>query len=206
MELVRTGSHVERVRTNLPAVVETGELMELLGLPHGVEGRSLVAFIDGIVTHHHAHARSELDRLSALAASLSAADYALAGVAMTVECFATLESELRAHMTKEEVVVFPYIAALEGALRFGRSLARSPFSVLQPALGVMLDEQDQTRSLLATMRRVTGDYTLPPSASPMVRAYYEGLDALEDALKEHGRLETEFLFPSALELERRVRR
>ncbi len=192
------------VGTNLRAV-EIRELVHLLAPAQRAGDRSLVALIEGIVTHHHAHARSELDRLSALAASLHDADCTLAGVTEVVECFATLERELRAHMTKEELVVFPYIAALEGALRFGRSLARSPFSALQQPLGVMLDEQDQARSLLGSMRCMTRDYTLPSSASPALRALYEGLEALEVALEEHGRLETDCLFPHALDLERRVR-
>jgi regulator of cell morphogenesis and NO signaling len=180
-------------------------VVDRLAPPYGAGEPPLVSLIAGIVTHHHDHARSELDRLSALAGNVGASDTARAGVTDVIELFTTLDSELRAHMTKEEMVVFPYIASLEGALRVGRCLARSPFSALQQPLGVMLDEQDQTRLLLASIRLASGGYSPPPGASQAVHDLYAGLEALEESLEEHGRLETEFLFPRALELEHRVR-
>jgi regulator of cell morphogenesis and NO signaling len=199
---------VGRAMNLVGAIVGPFGALQLAGLLASVStpgDQSLSSLIGGIITHHHALARSELDRLSVLVERVDAADAALAGVTEVVQDFTMLDSELRAHMTKEEVVVFPYIASLEGAQRIGRSLARSPFSALQEPLDVMLDEQGQARSLLASMRRQTKGYTPPPNASEVLCALYEGLEALEAELEEHGRLETEVLLPRALELEQRMR-
>jgi regulator of cell morphogenesis and NO signaling len=164
----------------------------------------LESLIGSIVARHHAHARSELQRLAALAATVSAHDYELPGVRAVLACFAAFDSELRAHMTKEEAVVFPYIVALENHPRVGRHLVRSPFGVLERPLNALLGEQCETRSRLASMRRASNGYAPAPGASNSVEALYRGLEALEAALEEHGRVETEVLFPRAMELEHRA--
>ncbi|HXX66323.1 MAG TPA: hemerythrin domain-containing protein [Polyangiaceae bacterium] len=161
----------------------------------------LASLIDRIVGHHHAHTRCELDRLAALAASVGAKDRSLPGVARAIDGFATLECELRAHMTKEEVVIFPYIASLEWALRTGRTPVRSPFSALERPLRTLLEEQGEDHVLLDSIRKASSGYAPPPGASSAIHAFYEGLAALEAVLDEHGRIETEALFPGALELE-----
>jgi regulator of cell morphogenesis and NO signaling len=172
-------------------------------LPPGPREGSLEALIESVVAQH-AHARSELQRLEALAASLSARDGELPGLTAVLECFAALDSELRAHMTKEEAVVFPYIVALEVHPRVGRNLVRSPFGVLERPLKAMLGEQSETRWQLSAIRTASNAYTPPPGAPNSVKAFYSGLEALEEALEEHGRLETEVLFPRAIELEQRA--
>jgi regulator of cell morphogenesis and NO signaling len=162
---------------------------------------SLESLIGGTLARQHDWARSELRRLEAVAADVSAVDEGLPGVRAVLESFAALDTELRAHMTKEEAVVFPYIVALEAHLRIGRNLVRSPFGVLEQPLKAMFDEQCQTRSLLASMRRDSKGYVAPPGASNAVVTLYQGLAALEEGLEEHGRVETQVLFPSAIELE-----
>jgi regulator of cell morphogenesis and NO signaling len=170
----------------------------------GGEG-SLAALIAEIVGRHHESTRSALLRLSAMTARVNAHDRAQAGVQTIVDEYQALDGELRAHMTKEEAIIFPYIVSLEMHLLFGRTPVRSPFGVLERPLRVMLDEQSETQSLLASMRQLTGGYVAPVGASPAVGALYAGLAALELLLGQHARLETEVLFPRALELEQRVR-
>jgi regulator of cell morphogenesis and NO signaling len=184
---------------------DPGALPTPLSAPDGPAGRSLASLMSGIVEEHHAHARSELDRLSALAANVGFSDAAVAEVPRVIEAFVALETELRAHMIKEEIVVFPYIASLERALRVGRSLARSPFSGLERPFKSMLNEQVEARLLLSRIRQACHDYCPPAGATHSLRALYEGLEAFERALEEHVRIETESLFPRALELELRVR-
>jgi iron-sulfur cluster repair protein YtfE (RIC family) len=55
------------------------------------------------------------------------------------------------------------------------------------------------------MRQASTGYVSPPGASDAVDAFYRGVQALEEALEEHGRVETEVLFPRAIELEQRAR-
>lgn len=181
------------------------------GPPHAIEPVSsrpaatadgpLASLIGDIVGHHHAYARVELDRLSGLAASLGPGDVSLPGVAQAIGSLAALKGELRAHMTKEEMVIFPYIASLEWALRVGRSPVRSPFSALERPLRAVLAEQGATESLLERIRQASSGYTVPEGASPALQSLYDALRSLEAALDRHGRIEMEVLFPRALELE-----
>jgi regulator of cell morphogenesis and NO signaling len=173
-------------------------------LPPGPREGSLEALIESIVAQH-AHVRSELQRLEALAATLSAHGRDVSGLKAVLGCFAALDSELRAHMTKEEAVVFPYIVALELHPRVGRTLVRSPFGVLERPLRAMLDEQGETRSQLTAIRRASHGYAAPPGAPNSVKDFYRSLEVLEEVLDEHGRLETEVLFPRAIDLEQRAR-
>lgn len=184
------------------------------GPPHAlnlVSGRQaptadgpLTALIGDIIARHHASARFELDRLTGLTASLGPPDTSLPGVARAIDSLAVLKDELRAHMTKEEVVIFPYIASLERALRVGRRPVRSPFSALERPLRAVLAEQGATESLLASIRQASSGYTAPAGASPALQGLYDALGALESALEEHGRIEMELLFPRALALELQV--
>jgi regulator of cell morphogenesis and NO signaling len=165
---------------------------------------SLASLVGGIIARQHAHARSELQRLEALAGAVDAHDVALPGVSEVLEGFAALASELRAHMTKEEAILFPYVVALETHMRLGRSPVRSPFGVLERPLKVMLAEQCQARMLLTAMRAASDGYTLPPGASGSVDSLYRGLEALEGTLDEHGRVEAEEIFPRAIALEQQA--
>lgn len=200
MKLVIANGHV-------PGVPELGHAPssnpKSLAPVSGIGG-ALASLVTHIVDRHHARTRHELRRLAALAACITSADARLDGVLAMLDLFAALERELGAHMTKEEAVIFPYVVSLEAHLLIGRSLARSPFGVLEHPLRIMLEEQCQTRLLLASMRNASKGYRQPPGSSQSVAEFYRGLEALERDLAEHGQLETECLFPKALELERRA--
>jgi regulator of cell morphogenesis and NO signaling len=205
MKLVMENAHVRRfvwLESPLapPSLLSPPDLSASLWAPQG----SIASLVGYIVDHHHAHTRSELKRLAALATGLGEGDRALEGVRDVLDTLTALDPELRAHMTKEEAVVFPYIVSLEAHLSLGRVVVRSRFGVLGRPLNAMLDEQCQTQSRLAFMRSRSGDYTPPRAASAQVCEFYEGLDALESDLAEHSRLETDILFARALELEQRA--
>jgi regulator of cell morphogenesis and NO signaling len=206
MTAIVANAHVPSI-TDLPALRARPPSLSAKSAPTSAIGAdgSLASLVGFIVDRHHARTRSELRRLAALGTIIEEIDAAFPGVKAVLDLFAALDSELRAHMTKEEMVVFPYIVSLEAHLLRDGSVVRSPFGVLERPLGTMLDEQCQTRSLLASMRSVSNGYAPPPEASMLLAQFYRDLVAFEQGLSEHGRLETEVLFPRALELEARTR-
>ncbi len=68
----------------------------------------------------------------------------------------------------------------------------------------MEHEHDRAGQILAQMRQMTSDYSLPDDACPTFEALFEGLDALEKDLHEHIHLENNILFPNAQKLEEHI--
>jgi regulator of cell morphogenesis and NO signaling len=65
----------------------------------------------------------------------------------------------------------------------------------------MEHEHDSAGTLLARMREVTRDYTLPEDACNTFRGLYHGLQEMEADLHQHIHLENNILFPRAAALE-----
>lgn len=148
--------------------------------------------VDHIVTTYHVPLREDLHRLTAMAAKVARvhgtkADY-LPRIREIVEALAT---ELRDHMRKEEVALFPAIRAL------AMERAGSPAWLAAP-ISVMEHEHDHAGMLLAELRQITRDYTAPEWACATFRALYDGLAELEASMHVHVHLENNVLFPRAL--------
>jgi regulator of cell morphogenesis and NO signaling len=97
-----------------------------------------------------------------------------------------LDSELRQHMAKEEMVLFP--AVREGTR--GQQL-HMPIRVM------MQEHQDHGENLRRT-RELTANLRPPREACATWRALYVALEKLESELMEHIHLESNVLFPRAL--------
>ncbi|HEX6864530.1 MAG TPA: iron-sulfur cluster repair di-iron protein [Thermoanaerobaculia bacterium] len=155
-----------------------------------------------IVDRYHADLRTELPRLSQMAAKVLDAHGArhpeMADLAMT---FRGLKEELESHMMKEERVLFPYVEKLEALAADGQRLSSSPFGSIQAPIGMMEHEHDIAARALARLREITNAYTPPADACNTFRGLYHGLAELEKALHEHIHLENNVLFPRATKLE-----
>jgi regulator of cell morphogenesis and NO signaling len=103
-------------------------------------------------------------------------------------------------MRKEELILFPAIAEREAARAEGRAPAVNPFGSLANPIRMMMFEHDSAGHALAEMRRLTGDYTVPPDVWNTYRALYHELEQLEADLHQHIHLENNVLFPRALKL------
>jgi regulator of cell morphogenesis and NO signaling len=61
-----------------------------------------------------------------------------------------------------------------------------------------MSEHEDAGAVLAQLRKVTRDYTVPDDACPTFRALYEELEQMEDDLHQHIHLENNILFPRAI--------
>lgn len=161
--------------------------------------------IDHIVATHHVFTAQELERLTALMTKvltrhgeLQPELYELRSV------FSALAASLLPHMQKEEMVLFPYIHALERSLDDDASLEPPHFGTVANPIRMMMMDHDNDGERLRKMRSVTGDYSPPEGACPSFTALYAGLQDLERDLHRHIHLENNVLFPAATELEQRV--
>jgi regulator of cell morphogenesis and NO signaling len=124
----------------------------------------------------------------------------------TIKClldlFVSFKAEKEIHFKKEEQVLFSYIFQLENYKQNGGVKPTIQFhSIENPISQIEYDHEKLEHGILDKMREVTSDYLLPSDASDVFSELYRNLKDLESELKEHMFLETEILFPKAIELE-----
>jgi regulator of cell morphogenesis and NO signaling len=202
-------------RTVRDACAEAGvaieDLTALLGTPKPAGSRDwnrspLPVLLDFILETHHVYTRRALDTIGQLSAKVANRHgtghpevIAMRGLVMQ------LIEELEPHMAKEEMILFPYVRALEEAGLTGGPLPYACFDSIGSPISVMLREHDVAGELLVILRATSNDYALPGDACLSFRAFYEQLQQLEEDLHRHIHLENNVLFPRAITLESAVR-
>jgi regulator of cell morphogenesis and NO signaling len=164
----------------------------------------LSTLADYIVTRYHDHLREELPRLEAMAAKVNTVHGAkLPEIFPRLNAVLNeLSQDLTAHMTKEEMILFPAIKELDGARAESRApQPRFPLGALKMPMSVMEQEHDRAGELLAALRDMTGAYAPPDWACNTFRGLYAGLEELESDMHVHVHLENNILFPRSAELE-----
>ncbi len=164
------------------------------------------ATLADLTTHieatHHAYLRAELPRLQALLAKVQPVHGARhPWLAELAPIYLALQAELAAHLLKEERILFPYIRRLGGD-----GAGEACFATVRQPIAMMEHEHDQAGAALATMRRLTSDYTAPEDACGTFRALLDGLAELEADLHQHIHKENNLLHPRAIEAEARAAR
>jgi len=70
---------------------------------------------------------------------------------------------------------------------------------IEAPISVMEQEHLNAANALASMRQITGNYSLPDDACPSFHNLYQSLQALEENLHRHIHLENNILFPRAIQ-------
>lgn len=139
--------------------------------------------IEHILSRYHEVHRSDLEWLLQMAQKVEAVhgDHDEAPIGLT-EALIALADELDSHMRKEEQVLFPMMR------QGGHPQIGSP-------IAVMLREHEAALDLMAEVRRVTHEFSLPVGACRSWTALYGGLSKFADDLAEHIAIENLVLFP-----------
>jgi regulator of cell morphogenesis and NO signaling len=166
-------------------------------------GEPLGELVNHIVAVHHGYMKTALPQLCAIVPKVLKAHGAHHGevLSQVQDLFNALNTELGSHLLKEEQMLFPYIVALERHVRDGAAKPQAPFGSARNPIRQMEHEHESAGQILAKLREVTADYTLPPDACPTFKAMYEQLHRMEADLHQHIHLENNILFPRAIELE-----
>ena len=161
--------------------------------------------IKHIVRTHHDFTRSEIDRLRPLADKVvSRHGESHSELAEIRDLFNNLAEELLIHMSKEEVMLFPYIERLERAVETNGVPPMPHFGTVNNPVQMMMYEHDQAGEMLRKMRALSADYTAPDGACPSYKGLYAGLQYLEADLHRHIHLENNILFPQAIDFEKQI--
>lgn len=154
-----------------------------------------VALTEHLRATHHAYLDAELPALGTLAAKVLDAHGARhPELARVAGLLSALRAELEPHLRKEELVLFPAIAALDDG-------DMDPSMLVTGPIARMRIEHDTAGELLAELRAATRDYQVPDDACPSYRSLYERLEALEADTHLHVHKENNVLFPA---IERRA--
>lgn len=105
-------------------------------------------------------------------------------------------------MMKEEMVLFPYIARMEGAVTGQEMMARAPFGSVQNPVSMMEHEHDSAGNALREMRQKSDGYSAPAGACVSYQTLYRALAAFEADLHQHIHLENNILFLRAVAIEK----
>ncbi|HEV2175594.1 MAG TPA: iron-sulfur cluster repair di-iron protein [Terriglobia bacterium] len=155
-----------------------------------------------IVEKHHRFVREAIPRMRALLAKVKGRHGASHPEIGEIERhFLDLGHEMTMHMQKEEMILFPYIDALERSTAGNETLEPPFFQTVRNPIQAMMKEHDAAGDLLRAMRDASRGYLLPADACMSYRELYEGLEAFEADLHTHVHLENNILFPRAVEME-----
>jgi len=156
------------------------------------------ALVDHIEHTHHAYLWQELPRLMALADKVAGVHGGrhseLAAVRDVVE---ELRADFEPHLMKEERILFPAIRQLAD----GGATAGFPFGSIANPVSMMMREHDQTGEILARLRRLTSDFSVPADGCASYAALYQGLEEVERDTHLHIHKENNLLFPAVIALE-----
>ncbi len=162
---------------------------------------SLANLMEHIIARHHAFLREELPAIDAMIAQFTRSEATARRIPPLRASFRQFRGELEGHLQKEEIVLFPLIAKIEGEVSLRRKAPRQAFGSIANPIGVMELEHEFARRSLRLVRAIIRDDPVFPDAAESRQVLEARLTALEFDLETHSKLEDEILFPRVIEME-----
>ena len=158
---------------------------------------------DYIVNTHHSYVRKTLPDIRTYAEKVMKVHGGRHAELLTIyQLVEEINTELTAHMLKEEKILFPYIKELVATKRDTQPLHAAHFGTVQKPINMMEMEHELVGKNLAHIRELSNNYLLPEDACASYILLYRMLDEFEEDLHLHIHLENNILFPKALEMEK----
>jgi len=172
------------------------------GPPADPASLSIGRLIQHIVRVHHQNVRQELPRLVEMAGKLAAKRSDRAPELKHVEeLLEKLRTEMFAHIQKEELVLFPFIAQMDQDAIVAYPPAYACFRSVSHPIFMMEQEHESANHVVPELRSITQGFQPPDWACATHIALFAGLSDFEADLKQHVHLENDVLFPRAMQLE-----
>ncbi|HEY0656513.1 MAG TPA: iron-sulfur cluster repair di-iron protein [Chryseosolibacter sp.] len=155
------------------------------------EAWSSAFLIDFIIQNHHTYVKAAIPDLQLFLDKVcDAHGNDCLELLQVREAFLDLSEELKSHMDKEELVLFPAIKRLEGQSHPDHPLA----ATVQAPLSAMSHEHILAGDLIKQIRMLSNNYTPPEFACPTFRITYKKLQEFDHDLMKHIHLENNILF------------
>jgi regulator of cell morphogenesis and NO signaling len=118
--------------------------------------------------------------------------------------FEGVAEELKMHMHKEEMILFPYIKQLTVAEKTGENIAMPGFGTIKNPINMMEAEHTAVGNDYEKIRELSNNYTPPQDACSSYRVLFAKLEEFEKDLHQHIHLENNILFAKAIKLEEKL--
>lgn len=165
---------------------------------HNYGAWALPFLADYIVNTHHAYLNENTQQIAAYTDKIAAVHGARhPELAEIAAIFATIATDMAAHLREEENVLFPAIKRIDAARQRGATPATADTETIRSSLTKLDQEHQQIGDAVHTIRHLANDYALPADACTTYAVAYRKLKEFEDDLHTHVHLENNILFPKA---------
>lgn len=117
------------------------------------------------------------------------------------DLFLDLQTELMAHLPKEETDLFPYAKRLFREKETHEIAANLSERKSENTISELYDEHDKAGEIIHQMRKITNYYSPPEEACNSVVLMFTMLNELDEDLTQHIHLENNILLPKLVQLE-----
>lgn len=107
-----------------------------------------------------------------------------------------LWADLEPHLFKEERVLFPMIQSVAASAAAGGPIFPPPEHIQNGPIRVMKMEHERADEIQRALSEITSQYVPKEGSSAALRSLYEAIKTMDLELREHIRIEEEYLFPS----------
>ena len=160
---------------------------------------SSVQIVDYILDRHHTFMKRQMPKIEQLldqAIEQPQPDQLPQSLRSLKTVFDRFATDIDAHIIMEEQTLFPWVRQSWRLRQDGRKPSPTPWTSWQEhPLYQMEYEHERVREALSSMSELTDDYALPRGANRVVEQLYSALAELDADLREHIRLENDYLWP-----------
>lgn len=181
----------------------TADLQKATILPDDVNytDLGLTKLIDYIIDTHHQYVENAIPALKAYLVKLATVHGERHPELFQIrDEFMATSDALTSHMKKEELILFPYIKAMEEAEKSHFNLSKPHFGHIENPIQMMEEEHDTEGERFRTISKLSDGYKTPSDGCQTYRVAFEMLKEFESDLHTHIHLENNILFPKATSL------
>tara|TARA_Y100000385_G_scaffold113955_1_gene118244 strand:- start:234 stop:956 length:723 start_codon:yes stop_codon:yes gene_type:complete len=159
--------------------------------------------IDHILHRHHSYVEQNLPIILQFADKVAAVHgHHYKEVIKINELVKDVSENLKAHLKKEEMILFPYIKLL---LKIEKEeFTKNSVGNIQSPITVLEQEHETVGTIFKTISKLTNSYNPPKGACNTFKALYANLEEFEKDLHLHVHLENNILHPKAIALEKTI--
>ncbi|RPA69474.1 iron-sulfur cluster repair di-iron protein [Cyclobacteriaceae bacterium YHN15] len=161
----------------------------------------LSQLIDHILVNHHQYVENTIPVLNAYLQKLAKVHGERHPELLKIRDQYLMASEaLISHMKKEELILFPYIKAMQEARNNHYPLSQPHFGHIDNPIHLMEDEHDTEGERFRRISELSNAYSPPSDGCQTYKVAFAMLKEFEEDLHTHIHLENNILFPKAIEL------
>ena len=161
----------------------------------------LSQLIDHILANHHQYVENTIPVLNSYLQKLAKVHGERHPELYKIRDQYLMASEaLISHMKKEELILFPYIKAMEEARNNHYPLSQPHFGHIDNPIHLMEDEHDTEGERFRRISELSNAYSPPSDGCQTYKVAFAMLKEFEEDLHTHIHLENNILFPKAIEL------